>query len=33
VTTIVDNGLIDQINDFSREEVDKQAQELEASFP
>ena len=33
VTTIIDNGLIDQINDFSREEVDKQGQELEASFP
>lgn len=33
VSTIVDNGLVDQINDFSREEVDKQGQELEASFP
>jgi NitT/TauT family transport system substrate-binding protein len=33
VTTVIDNGLIDQINDFSREEVRRQGEAIEATFP
>jgi NitT/TauT family transport system substrate-binding protein len=33
VTTVIDNGLIEQINDFSREEVRAQGEAIQATFP
>jgi NitT/TauT family transport system substrate-binding protein len=33
VTTVIDNGLVEQINDFSREEVRKQGEAIQATFP
>jgi NitT/TauT family transport system substrate-binding protein len=33
VTTIIDNSLIDQINDFSRDEVRKQGEAIQVTFP